>query len=829
MKHSVWAFALTLLALTACQPPVTYLPGKPPAPAPKLVATTPAAGETVASGSELVLIFDQELNALAYGTVTLGSSGLRFTAETMTINGNYVTVKPAQPFPEGTSYTGIKVRGFCNLDYVPMSEYEDAAWWFKVGSILPPPPPPNQAPTASAGALTGSAETGSFLTLNYTYSDAENDPEGLSSFRWLAAATPAGPWTVLSGEGDRQLGLTEALAGQYVRGEVTPVAAAGTLTGLPVLTAAAGPVQVKVGPRPPVAVDVAVTGTLVEGQALTGHYTFHDPDGDAESGSQLVWYKAASASGPWTVVPGASLTELVLIPAFKGLWLKFEVTPASAVAPRLGVAVASQAVGPVLPADQVPPTVTTVSPASGATGVSVFASLVLSFSEPLDPAVKGQVKMGPTVWADGINCTLTISGTDVTLKPVVPLPEDTVYTGLHISGFADPAGNVMSVDSRPAWTMHTLGTIGPVTVDPPSGSYGSVPPVIATCPTAGAVLRYTLDGSQPVELSPAVTGPILIGTGNDFTVVLKVRAFKAGLISSDIVSRTYTILPLKKVKKIVVIGSSTAEGWGATDRYGWAFLFADLAKSMDPANEVVNLAKAGYSTTDLMPTGDPERNITKALSLNPDLILINLPSNDANVGRTIDEQVANFKVIMAAAAAKSVPLYASTTQPRNFAEQAKRDNLIAMKAEIYKLFGDRTIDFWTGLANADGTIVKTYDSGDGVHLNDNGHRLLYSRVRALNLFGPVGLLWKKIHYWSTKPAANLHYQKDDWTWTASPGLVMTKDAPAGWFSLTVADEGRLQFCFNDNAGVWDSNNSLNYFTTAREVWVKNGVISLSQP
>ena len=40
------------------------------------------------------------------------------------------------------------------------------------------------------------------------------------------------------------------------------------------------------------------------------------------------------------------------------------------------------------------------------------------------------------------------------------------------------------------------------------------------------------------------------------------------------------------------------------------------------------------------------------------------------------------------------------------------------------------MDFWNGLADMEGRLFSGYDAGDGVHLNDAGHRLLFERVVA---------------------------------------------------------------------------------------------------
>ena len=60
--------------------------------------------------------------------------------------------------------------------------------------------------------------------------------------------------------------------------------------------------------------------------------------------------------------------------------------------------------------------------------------------------------------------------------------------------------------------------------------------ITISCATAGATIRYTLDGSDPTESSTLYTGPILV---ND-DVTIKARAWKSGMNPSVIVGATYT-------------------------------------------------------------------------------------------------------------------------------------------------------------------------------------------------------------------------------------------------------------------------------------------------
>jgi len=190
---------------------------------------------------------------------------------------------------------------------------------------------------------------------------------------------------------------------------------------------------------------------------------------------------------------------------------------------------------------------------------------------------------------------------------------------------------------------------------------------------------------------------------------------------------------------IVVLGSSTAAGAGATsEEFSWAGLYFSYLQGRNPAAAVVNLAAAGYSTYQILPTGhdippdrptpDPSKNITAALTYEPWAIIVNLPSNDVAYGFSTAEQMANYETVDTLAAAGGVQIWFSTAQPRNFPTQAQRHQLFAMTDTTLAVYGDHAIDFWNGLVDPEGMILPQYDAGDGIHPNDEGHALLYSRV-----------------------------------------------------------------------------------------------------
>ena len=194
--------------------------------------------------------------------------------------------------------------------------------------------------------------------------------------------------------------------------------------------------------------------------------------------------------------------------------------------------------------------------------------------------------------------------------------------------------------------------------------------------------------------------------------------------------------------RIVVLGSSTAVGVGtSTAEKAWVRRYNRALQALPEKYEVFNLARSATGTYTIMPNGTPvppqfnffavdtSRNITKALSLNPDAIIVNMPSNDAqqNVPATI--QMDNFRTIVDLAEAAGIPTWVCTPQPRNFSatsvqiQRETRDSVLAT-------FGDRAINFWKRFADSNGFISPRFDPGDGIHLNDIGHRILFKRVLA---------------------------------------------------------------------------------------------------
>jgi len=104
---------------------------------------------------------------------------------------------------------------------------------------------PNSAPTASAVTITGTAQVGVLLTGGYTYSDANGDPQGTSTFRWMSDTQASGAtMAVIGGATGSTYTPVAGDQGKYLFFCVTPVATSGASPGAEVCSGATAAVAV---------------------------------------------------------------------------------------------------------------------------------------------------------------------------------------------------------------------------------------------------------------------------------------------------------------------------------------------------------------------------------------------------------------------------------------------------------------------------------------------------------------------------------------------------------------------------------------------------------
>lgn len=204
---------------------------------------------------------------------------------------------------------------------------------------------------------------------------------------------------------------------------------------------------------------------------------------------------------------------------------------------------------------------------------------------------------------------------------------------------------------------------------------------------------------------------------------------------------------------IVVLGSSTAAGTGPSIQdSAWVWRYEDFIFQNDTRFYVTNLARGGFTTYNILPSNteiptgvnqtiDNQRNVTMARALEPDAVIINLPSNDAANRYSVEDQLANYALMMDSLDQDSIVNWVATPQPRNNFSVDQKQIQLDLRDSTFSIFQEFAIDFWNGFENAANDLDPDLDSGDGVHMNDKGHLELFKRVIEKQI--PLSLLESK--------------------------------------------------------------------------------------
>ncbi len=190
----------------------------------------------------------------------------------------------------------------------------------------------------------------------------------------------------------------------------------------------------------------------------------------------------------------------------------------------------------------------------------------------------------------------------------------------------------------------------------------------------------------------------------------------------------------------MILGSATAAGEAvANPRRAWARHSQYEFTRFDTRRRVYNLGRERFNVWALLPTGDAvppgimidtARNLTAALDLQPEVLIVNVPDAASTSDTAITLQLAAYARIMQQAEAEGVKIYLASPQPRVVdADEIARQ--VAMRDSMLSRFGAaRITDVWTRLATAEGSMRPEFDFGDGVQVNDDGHREISRQVLA---------------------------------------------------------------------------------------------------
>ncbi|MGG0738442.1 tandem-95 repeat protein, partial [Niallia taxi] len=215
----------------------------------------------------------------------------------------------------------------------------------------------------------------------------------------------------------------------------------------------------------PTASDVKLEGTARVGETLTGTYSYHDVENDAEEQSTFQWYSGEKEDGSdKTKIAGATSNEYKITNTDLKKYLFFEVKPAAATGEQSSESYLSNASEKVKLADSVAPTIVSTTPANSASEVGVSDDLVITMSENI-LAGTGKIEIknsdGSTFAEYEANDTqhVMIDGATITIKHpnFAEGKEYSVVVGSN--AFVDEAENVYE-NSNNEWKFETEAAPG---------------------------------------------------------------------------------------------------------------------------------------------------------------------------------------------------------------------------------------------------------------------------------------------------------------------------------------------------------------------------------
>ncbi|MDB5010407.1 MAG: hydrolase family protein [Mucilaginibacter sp.] len=195
-------------------------------------------------------------------------------------------------------------------------------------------------------------------------------------------------------------------------------------------------------------------------------------------------------------------------------------------------------------------------------------------------------------------------------------------------------------------------------------------------------------------------------------------------------------LPPKVPPTIIILGSSTAAGIGASPiDSAWAYRLQSAVNKTQEKARFINLAYSGYTLYQAMPNGyqvtgrplpDTARNITKALSYHPNMIMISFPTNDIASYYSDDEIINNYAKLTHMLDSAKVAYIIFSTQPRSFTDINQSMRLKSVNDKIKSLYTTHYNDFLDQLSTSTYSIKPLYSAGDGIHLNNAGHWVIFN-------------------------------------------------------------------------------------------------------
>lgn len=177
------------------------------------------------------------------------------------------------------------------------------------------------------------------------------------------------------------------------------------------------------------------------------------------------------------------------------------------------------------------------SPTPVATPTPIPETVATPVISPAQGIYTDSVQVTISTQTSGATIRYTTDGTTPTAASTVYASALTFTSTTTVRARAFKSGFGDSDVATAVYTITATPTVAPPAFDPAPGTYIDAVQVTLTTPTAGATIRYTLDGNTPTSASTLYSGSLTFFG----TTTIKARAFKAGSNDSSISTATYTV------------------------------------------------------------------------------------------------------------------------------------------------------------------------------------------------------------------------------------------------------------------------------------------------
>jgi len=238
--------------------------------------------------------------------------------------------------------------------------------------------------------------------------------------------------------------------------------------------------------------------------------------------------------------------------------------------------------------DTTRPTVNSITPTNGASGVSVNTAIMVTFSETIDATT---INAASFVVSNGISHvagSVAYSGTSAVFTPSGNLSYSTTYTATITTGVKDAAGNAMACNY--AWTF-TTGTVSDTT-----------PPIVSSVSPVNNATSVAVNGTISAVFSEAMNATTITAS----TLILKDGSNNAvsGTVSYGGTTATFTpsgnLSYSTTYTVTITTGVKDSAGNAMVSNYVWTFSTGTVSdttpptvSSVSPVNNATSVAVNG--------------------------------------------------------------------------------------------------------------------------------------------------------------------------------------------------------------------------------------------